>query len=255
MTWKQQENIAYDTKIRYSWWITVAGQAFWHQVSRLSNTFFRPNFRSEFLKNSRVISFFSQENIAYDMKIQYSWWITVAGQAFLHLVSRLSNTFSDRISDRNSWRILESPASFVQEFLKNFRDRYIWTFPVTKRLHFRRQFWSIGVHEEFQGHLLFLTGKYSLWHENPVFVMNYCSWASFLTSGFEIIKHIFRPNFRSEFLKNSGVTCFFRTGILEEFSRHMNFSCHQTATFLTAILIDWNSWRITGSSAFSHRKI
>ena len=106
MTWKQQENIAYDTKIRYSWWITVAGQAFWHQVSRLSNIFFR-------------------------------------------------------------------------------------------------------------------------------------------------------ADFRLEFLKNSGVSCFFRTGILEEFSRqiHMNFSCHQTATFSTAILIDWNSWRIPGSSAFSHRKI
>ena len=141
MTWKQQENIAYDTKIRYSWWITVAGQAFWHQVSRLSNIFFRPNFRSEFLKNSTVTC--------------------------------------------------QSPASFVQKFLKNFRD--IWTFAVTKRLLFRRQFWSIGIHEEFQGHLLFLTGKYSLWHKNPVFVMNYCSWASFLTSGCEI--HIFRPEF------------------------------------------------------------
>ena len=58
MTWKQQENIAYDTKIRYSWWITVAGQAFWYQVSRLSNTFFRPIFRLEFLKNSGVTCFF-----------------------------------------------------------------------------------------------------------------------------------------------------------------------------------------------------
>ena len=122
--------------------------------------------------------------------------------------------FSDQISDRNSWRIPESPAFFVQEFWKNFRDRYLWTFPVTKRLLFRREFWSIASHEEFQGHLLFVTGKYSLWHKNPVFEMNYRSWTSFLTSGFEIIKHIFPTGFP--------------IGILEEFRSHLLLSCRNS---------------------------
>ena len=150
MTWKQQENIAYDTKIRYSSWITVAGQAFWllsfeiikhifptkfpigileefrsHLLFSFRNSgrifetdtyelFLSPNGyffdensdRLQVMKSSRVICFLSQENIAYDTKIQYLWWITVAGQAFWHQVSRLSNIFF-----RPDFRL---------EFLKNF---------------------------------------------------------------------------------------------------------------------------------------
>ena len=126
MTWKQQENIAYDTKIRYSWWITVAGQAFWHQVSRLSNIFLRPDFRLEFFR-SGILEEFSR-------------------QIHMNFSCHQTATFSTAILiDWNSWKIPGSSA--------------------------------------------FFTGKYSWWHENPVFVMNYCSWASFLTSGCEI--HIF----------------------------------------------------------------
>ena len=137
--------------------------------------------------------------------------------------------FSDQISDRNSWRIPESPAFFVQEFWKNFRDRYLWTFPVTKRLLFRREFWSIASHEEFQGHLLFVTGKYSLWHKNPVFVMNYCSWTSFLTSGFEIIKHIFPTGFP--------------IGILEEFRSHLLLSCRNSWIIWNFLVTKWLLFR------------
>ena len=122
--------------------------------------------------------------------------------------------FSDQISDRNSWRIPESHDFFVQEFLKTFRDKYIWIYPVTKRLLFWRQFWSIGIHEKFQSHLFFL-------QENIAYdtKIRYSWWITvagqvFWQAGFEIIKHIFPTGFP--------------IGILEEFRSHLLLSCRDS---------------------------
>ena len=109
-----QENIADETKIRYLWWITLAGQAFWHQVAKY--------IFSE-IHIFRYWKCFSDWNFILDSLriLESSWWFIVAGQVFWHQVARLSKQFFQSLlkvsyfSNQNSnsrviwvffWRIL-----------------------------------------------------------------------------------------------------------------------------------------------------
>ena len=130
MTWKQQENIAYDTKIRYSWWITVAGQAFWYQVSRLSNTFFRPIFRLEFLKNSGVTCFF-RAGILEEFSRQNTYELLLSANGYIF------DGNSDQLEFMKNSRVI----CFFSQGNRAYgtKIRYLWWITVADKYGFWRQ--------------------------------------------------------------------------------------------------------------------